>query len=167
MPPADSKKALTEDEINILVRWVKEGAAWTDHWSFLRPENTSNKTHEDTIDDLSKNLPDHKLAERASKKTDSTCNTRSHGYRPPQMVPFEDTSTAYEKLIDRLLRSQDMANAWQSTGLMLRDTGTQAFIMLMDLETCGLGETQRGRLTSTCHLMNSRSISLLATCPQC
>ena len=38
MPPADSKKALTEDEINILVRWVKEGAAWTDHWSFMRPE---------------------------------------------------------------------------------------------------------------------------------
>ena len=124
MPPADSKKALTEDEINILVRWVKEGAAWTDHWSFLRPEKKTHPTKhiEDTIDDfVKKNLPDHKLAERASKETlirRATLDLTGLPPTPDEVDAFlEDTSTkAYEKLIDRLLRSprygQRMAIDW-------------------------------------------------------
>lgn len=124
MPPADSKKALTEDEINILVRWVKEGAAWTDHWSFLRPKKKTHPTKciEDTIDDfVKKNLPDHKLAERASKETlirRATLDLTGLPPTPDEVDAFlEDTSTkAYEKLIDRLLRSprygQRMAIDW-------------------------------------------------------
>lgn len=124
MPPADSKKALTEDEINILVRWVKEGAAWTDHWSFLRPEKKTHPTKriEDTIDDfVKKNLPDHKLAKRASKETlirRATLDLTGLPPTPDEVDAFlEDTSTkAYEKLIDRLLRSprygQRMAIDW-------------------------------------------------------
>lgn len=35
MPPADSTKKLTEDQIALLSRWVKQGAPWQGHWSFL------------------------------------------------------------------------------------------------------------------------------------
>lgn len=38
MPPAESKLALTKDEINILGRWIKEGAKWQQHWSFIPPQ---------------------------------------------------------------------------------------------------------------------------------
>ncbi len=124
MPPADSKKALTEDEINILVRWVKEGAAWTDHWSFMRPEKKTqpSKRIEDTIDDfVKKNLPDHNLAEKASKETlirRATLDLTGLPPTPDEVDAFlEDTSTnAYDKLIDRLLGSprygQRMATDW-------------------------------------------------------
>lgn len=34
MPPADSGKSLTPDQVDILKRWVVEGAPWGTHWSF-------------------------------------------------------------------------------------------------------------------------------------
>ena len=37
MPPADSKLTLTKDEIDILRQWIKEGAKWQRHWSFIAP----------------------------------------------------------------------------------------------------------------------------------
>ncbi|MCA9152642.1 MAG: DUF1549 domain-containing protein, partial [Planctomycetales bacterium] len=36
MPPADEKKQLSPDEIAKLVRWVKDGAEYTAHWSFTK-----------------------------------------------------------------------------------------------------------------------------------
>jgi hypothetical protein len=40
MPPADSKLALTKSEIDILGRWIKEGAKWQQHWSFIPPQKS-------------------------------------------------------------------------------------------------------------------------------
>ncbi|MFC1759307.1 DUF1549 domain-containing protein, partial [Planctomycetota bacterium] len=37
MPPSDSGKTLTENEIAILREWIQQGAKWSDHWSFVRP----------------------------------------------------------------------------------------------------------------------------------
>ena len=38
MPPPKSGKKLTEREIGLLKTWVKSGAKWKQHWSFLPPE---------------------------------------------------------------------------------------------------------------------------------
>ena len=38
MPPADSHKSLTQGEKQLLRRWIAEGAAYKDHWSFIRPQ---------------------------------------------------------------------------------------------------------------------------------
>ena len=38
MPPTESKLALMKDEIDILGRWIKEGAKWQQHWSFIPPQ---------------------------------------------------------------------------------------------------------------------------------
>ena len=37
MPPAASHKSLTEDQKNILRRWIEEGAQWKEHWAFIPP----------------------------------------------------------------------------------------------------------------------------------
>jgi len=37
MPPPDSGKTLGPAEIETLRRWVKEGATWSEHWSFVAP----------------------------------------------------------------------------------------------------------------------------------
>ena len=38
MPPAESKLELTDEEIELLTRWVEQGAQWEDHWSFETPK---------------------------------------------------------------------------------------------------------------------------------
>lgn len=40
MPPADSTKKLTPQQIELLTRWIKEGASWEGHWSFLPVQKT-------------------------------------------------------------------------------------------------------------------------------
>ena len=37
MPPADSHKELSASEIDLLTRWVAEGAEWNQHWSLIPP----------------------------------------------------------------------------------------------------------------------------------
>src|SRR5207244_76442 len=37
MPPADSGKKLTPRQIELLRRWVAEGATWGKHWAFEAP----------------------------------------------------------------------------------------------------------------------------------
>jgi mono/diheme cytochrome c family protein len=38
MPPAESHKTLTPRQIAILTRWVKEGAVYEPHWSYIAPK---------------------------------------------------------------------------------------------------------------------------------
>ena len=37
MPPVDSGHKLTHQEIDLLVEWVRQGARWQRHWSFITP----------------------------------------------------------------------------------------------------------------------------------
>ncbi|MBM4021895.1 MAG: DUF1553 domain-containing protein [Planctomycetes bacterium] len=37
MPPPESHKTLSADEIDVLRRWIDEGAEYADHWAFLPP----------------------------------------------------------------------------------------------------------------------------------
>jgi hypothetical protein len=38
MPPAKTGKRLTRTQIDLLTRWIQEGAKWKPHWSFIKPE---------------------------------------------------------------------------------------------------------------------------------
>src|SRR3954467_12684803 len=38
MPPLKSGKHLTPQQINLLKRWIDQGAKWKDHWSYIPPE---------------------------------------------------------------------------------------------------------------------------------
>ncbi len=37
MPPVFTKKALTDQQKGVLKRWIEQGAAWKEHWSFQAP----------------------------------------------------------------------------------------------------------------------------------
>jgi mono/diheme cytochrome c family protein len=37
MPPPDSNYALSEEEVQLLERWIQEGAVWEEHWAFVPP----------------------------------------------------------------------------------------------------------------------------------
>ena len=38
MPPVDSEKTLTPEQIETLRRWIEQGAPWQEHWSFVAPQ---------------------------------------------------------------------------------------------------------------------------------
>ena len=40
MPPPESGKQLSDAEIELIRRWIDEGASWTEHWSFAPPVRT-------------------------------------------------------------------------------------------------------------------------------
>ena len=37
MPPADSKRKLSQQQKSILRQWIADGAEWKQHWAFVRP----------------------------------------------------------------------------------------------------------------------------------
>ena len=37
MPPSPEHDALSEDEIELLGRWIKNGAPYQEHWAFVPP----------------------------------------------------------------------------------------------------------------------------------
>ena len=39
MPPPESTKTLTPEQRDLLVKWIDQGAAWEQHWSFVPPES--------------------------------------------------------------------------------------------------------------------------------
>ena len=38
MPPAASGRTLTDREIDLIQRWIEQGAKWENHWSFVTPK---------------------------------------------------------------------------------------------------------------------------------
>ena len=50
MPPIHSKKELSGEQIDVLRRWIEEGASWDQHWSFApleRPQPPQTGTRAD------------------------------------------------------------------------------------------------------------------------
>ena len=130
MPPSDSHKELTPNEIELLTQWVKQGAKWTQHWSFVpptrpqRPKLAGGDWAHSPIDEFT-----------LSKMRESGFDPRPQASRekllrrlcfdltglPPTIEQLEefladDSANAYEKAVDRLLQSdhfgERMALQW-------------------------------------------------------
>ena len=119
MPPQDSGKALTKAEIDLVRRWIQEGAAWSKHWAYVKPIKTA------TPQTLDKTWPnnwiDNFIAARRdaeSLKPASDANKVTFIRRlsfdltglPPtsqEVAAFiaDDSPNAVEKQIDRLVKS--------------------------------------------------------------
>jgi hypothetical protein len=130
MPPAYSDHKLTQAEIELLVEWVRQGAKWQQHWSFIKPVRPAlpqirNKT-------WPKNEIDYFVLERLereglepSPEADRATLIRRVTFDltglPPTLKEIEDfldnqAPDAYEKVVDRLLASprygERMAFSW-------------------------------------------------------
>ena len=120
MPPTHSKKELTEDQIDVLKRWIVEGASWDQHWSFKaikRPAPPAVKNEAWVRRPLDRfilaRLEKEGLAPapEADKRTLARRVALDVTGLPPDPGTLEsflsDTSEhAYEKLVDRLLDSK-------------------------------------------------------------
>ncbi len=130
MPPPEATRQLSENEVDLLVRWVEQGAPWEDHWSFVsptRPEVPTLSSAEwvrDPIDSfVLRRLRGEQLSpsEEADRRTLIRRVTFDLTGLPPTLDEVRaflaDTSPdAYETLVDRLLDSpsygEHMARYW-------------------------------------------------------
>lgn len=130
MPPPYSGHSLTEKQIDLLRRWVDEGAKWEMHWAYLAPKRPPLPHLNNT--QWPRNPIDHFILARLERENlrpqpeaDRTTLLRRVSYDltglPPTLEEIESflsdkSPDAYEKQVDRLLRSQHygerMAMQW-------------------------------------------------------
>src|SRR5881394_2032398 len=130
MPPPKSGKKLTPAQIDLLRRWVAEGAPWQGHWAFVKPERpplpaVKNKKWPRQEMDYFVLARLEKEGLQPSPEADKTTLIRRASFdltglppTPQEVDAFlADKSTgAYEKVVDRLLTSprygENMARYW-------------------------------------------------------
>ena len=130
MPPPESNLKLSENEKIILKKWIEQGAKWEPHWSYTKPKlyDIPKTIFEDwptnEIDFfISKKIEENGL--KPSPKENKEILLRRVSFDitglPPTIDQIDsfinDNSTdAYEKVVDRLLKSSSfgerMASIW-------------------------------------------------------
>ena len=122
MPPTRSHKApLTAAEVDLLRRWIADGAVWGQHWAFIKPQRPLVSADAHPIDALLRvknpnpKAPAHTLRRRLS-------------FDLTGLPPSSDAS--YETLLDQLLASPHFGERmamWWLDGARYADTdGFQA-----------------------------------------
>ncbi len=130
MPPADSGKSLTEQQVSLLQQWIQEGAKWNKHWAYVPaqmpelPAPVSGWKQNNAIDlFIQARLQQQGLSPEAEADKETLIRrlTLDLTGLPPTVAEVEvflaDTSEqAYERLVDRLLQSdrygEHMARNW-------------------------------------------------------
>jgi hypothetical protein len=146
MPPADSGKTLSAQEIALLERWIEQGAKYEAHWSFQPARTVDPPEPMGILQDWVRNPIDAFIVDRLlqaglapSQAADRTALIRRvtldlTGLPPtPEEVDafVNDTSPhAYEKVVDRLLASprygERMAQEWLDAARYADTMGYQA-----------------------------------------
>ncbi len=130
MPPAYSQKTLSNDQIDLIRRWISQGAVWQQHWAFISPGRPELPQVKDTSwprQDLDyfvlNRLEAKKLfpAPAAEKSRILRRVTFDLTGLPPTLEELDafladPSAAAYEKAVDRLLGSprygERMAAVW-------------------------------------------------------
>jgi len=120
MPPVHSKKALSDEQISVLTRWIDEGASWDQHWAFQAlerpdpPEVANQQWARGPLDRfVLARLEQEGLtpAPEAGKGTLARRAALDLTGLPPdpgllQNFLADASENAYEKLVDKLLDSR-------------------------------------------------------------
>jgi len=139
MPPPDShRKPLTAQEVEILKRWIANGAPWGQHWAFEKPIRQQIDSDEGHPIDVfvSRKLQKNGLqpSPRADKRTLIRRVTLDLIGLPPTVDEVnafvaDDSADAYEQLVDRLLSSphygERMAWPWLDAARYADTSGFQ------------------------------------------
>ena len=126
MPPPESKKALSNREIELLKRWVKQGAKWKPHWAFIPPENPklSSKqkpTSPSAIIDYLIGVKQKEKGLEISAKAPKAALIRRISYLLTGLPPTsndldnfisDSTPSAYEKMVQQYLDSPQFGERW-------------------------------------------------------
>jgi len=120
MPPPKEGKPLSKEQIALLIRWIKEGAGWKEHWAFIppeRPEVPQVKRKDWPVNDLDRFILER--IEQAGLKPSpdagkpallrrATFDLTGLPPTPEEVDAYlaDGSPEAYEKVVDRLLASK-------------------------------------------------------------
>ncbi len=130
MPPASTNLTVTDEEADLLRRWIEQGAEYQGHWAYQTP--TMPEPPDVVNEDWARNNIDHFIAARLeqaglspSKEADRATLIRRASLdliglppTPEEIDAFvnDDAPDAYDRLLDRLLASphfgERMAVVW-------------------------------------------------------
>lgn len=133
MPPPKKGDPLSPKEIDLLTRWIDEGASYSMHWAFIKPERPSLPTIKNQA--WSENEIDTFILEKLEEsglKPSPPANRHTLIRRlsldltglpptPTEVAAFvkDPAPDAYERLVDRLLSSPAYGERWASLWLDL------------------------------------------------
>jgi mono/diheme cytochrome c family protein len=130
MPPAKFGRPLKPEQIELIRRWIDSGAEWKQHWSFVAPQRpadsqvsqpqwVSNSIDRFVLARLDReNLKPSPAANRRTLLRRVTLDLTGLPPTPEEIKAFVDDQSpqAYEKVVDRLLKSpryaERMAIRW-------------------------------------------------------
>ncbi len=143
MPPVDSGRKLTESEIELLTEWIRQGARFEQHWSFIAPvrpvlpkvKNTAwvkNAIDNFVLARLEKEgLSPAPEADRSTLIRRVSLDLTGLPPSPKEVDEFitDQSPNAYEKVVDRLLASprygERMAFQWLNAARYADTNGYQ------------------------------------------
>lgn len=124
MPPRDSHLSLNAEEKAMIVKWIAQGAEWKDHWAFIKPVKSEVPKQKNIkwptknpIDNFVQRTLGHKGFE-PSPEADKERLLRRVSMDltglPPTIKEIDaflndDSTEAYEKVVDKLLRTDAYA----------------------------------------------------------
>lgn len=126
MPPKSTGRELTETEISVLKRWIAEGAAYTEHWSFVKPVRPALPPVKNggwpktAVDDFvlsrleQQGLSPSGEADRYSLIRRLSLDLRGLPPSPKEVAAFvnDPDQNAYENLVDRFLTDPAFGERW-------------------------------------------------------
>ncbi len=133
MPPPETGKPLSTDEIATLTRWIAQGAAWEEHWAFDPPSKSDPPSVSDprwirspidafVLDRLdSEGLTPQVEADRATLIRRLSLDLTGLPPSMAQVTAFvnDPRPDAYERLVDRILDDPAFGERWAGTWLDL------------------------------------------------
>ena len=129
MPPPESNLSLTKDEIELIKKWIEQGAEYKPHWAFIKPEKAPlPKADKDWVI----NEIDHFIYQKMTREklepnpeTDKETLLKRVYLDLTGLLPDireqedflkDESADAYEKVVDRLLANkhygEKMATPW-------------------------------------------------------
>jgi len=124
MPPAHTGSSVSAAEIAMLEQWIRDGAVWQKHWSFIPPAKAPVPAGQNPIDYfvrarlIKEGLKPSAPADRRTLIRRASLDITGLPPTPAEVAAFlnDQSANAYEKLVDRLLASpayaERMAIRW-------------------------------------------------------
>ena len=122
MPTPESKLSLTNKEKAIILKWIDQGAQWKDHWAFIPPKTrkTNNilpKKESNPIDFFIENKLNQNgltfskpaIKERLIRRVYFDLTGLPPSIVDVQNFKNDESPDAYEKIVDKLLMSDENA----------------------------------------------------------
>ncbi|TWT51979.1 Planctomycete cytochrome C [Thalassoglobus neptunius] len=133
MPPPEHGAALSEKEVDLLKRWIEQGAAYARHWSFDPPQRPKlpdvgqSNWPRNPIDTFvlarlnREGLSPSPMADRTTLIRRVSLDLTGLPPSPDEVEGFinDNSPDAYERLVDRLLSSPRFGERWGRTWLDL------------------------------------------------